>query len=140
MLLKGVVEKINDAYSIQVRIPLINGIGNNYSTTPETELPISVICSAPGSCPNFKLGDVVIVGFENDDLGKPIIIGQLFCANTKGASTATLQSLEVLGSAKLSYNTSIGKVTSEELACLTGLKGNLEKRLQFIESQLTHLK
>lgn len=73
MLTKAVVTDIIDKYKIKLDIPLFksssaDGIGN----------PYAIVCSPPNVNITFRPGDVVIVGFEDNNYSKPVIIGFLY--------------------------------------------------------------
>lgn len=101
MLTKAIIQSVNySTNKCTVRIPL-------FETSASTE-PIfaeALISTPPGLCNNFFEGDVVFVGFEENKINKPIILGKLFrrpdfeteirggnvtCGNLKVKSTAQL--------------------------------------------------
>lgn len=128
MITKGFVEEVLDNNSVKVRCPVFDGILSaeennlNYSSAP--------ISSMSGVKCSINVGDVVFVGFENDDRFNPIVLGCLYLGEGNRVSSETsmeLESIDVLSSAKLSKNTSIGDVLEEDLANLTGLNNNIQE-------------
>lgn len=88
MLVKGIIETIdNDGYSAKVRVPIYNKLQTDLDGTPTKDLDTAAIASLPGISPGYKIGDVVIVDYENDDVGAPIITGMLHCENQSGSTS-----------------------------------------------------
>ena len=81
MIEKAIVEEIIDNYNIRVRVPRYNLSSSSPHATPFSELPIAGICTLPGCNPVFRIGDIVIISYEGDEIDKPIIIGQLYAQN-----------------------------------------------------------
>lgn len=88
MLVKGIIETIdNDGYSAKVRVPIYNKLQTDLDGTPTKDLDTAAIASLPGISPGYKIGDVVMVDYENDDVGAPIITGLLHCENQSGSTS-----------------------------------------------------
>ena len=82
MITKAIIEQItDDGYHFRVRIPILHKIEDAPGATPFKELPIALMCYAPGCKPNLSVGDVVYVGFENNQYSEPVILGMLFNEN-----------------------------------------------------------
>lgn len=84
MIQKAIVESIENDYQIKVRIPKYDKMsidGFSYN-----DLSTSIICTSPGTLVNYSVGDIVLVGFENDELNKPVILGLLYTENNTGQS------------------------------------------------------
>lgn len=82
MITKAIIEQIeSDGYHAKVRIPIFHKIEDVPGSTPFKELPTALISYAPGIKPNFSVGDVVYVAFENDQYSEPVIIGALLNDN-----------------------------------------------------------
>ena len=78
MITKAIVEEVGrDGYHLRVRIPIFHKIENAPGSTPFKELPMALINYSPGCKPNYSPGDIVYVGFENDQYSEPVIIGSL---------------------------------------------------------------
>lgn len=79
MITKAIIEEMMmDGYHARIRIPVFHKIKNVPGATPFSELPLALINYAPGCKPNFSVGDVVYVAFENNQASEPVIIGALF--------------------------------------------------------------
>lgn len=141
MLFKGTVEQIIDTFTFRVRIPYLHKISSSLSYTLTEDLPIAHICTLPNTKPNLKIGDVVVVGFENNDLSRPMILGHLFSENSSSSTCSPiLNSLEVLHDTKLSDNTYIGSVTPQNISCLIGVKENLQEQIKQLKNEISFLR
>jgi len=109
MLCKGIVDKVIDAYSARVRIPIYHQIESSPFATPEKDLPIAAICVMPGVEMALKRGDIVFVDFEMDLLEHPIIIGCLSRQDSKSSSNIKAQSLSVEVNCELPDDTRLSK-------------------------------
>lgn len=102
----------------KIRIPILDGFDPSASGyTPDENLSWASILAIPGIEVDFRKGDVVIVGFQDSDIGSPIILGHLKSSISKDAtkSIATLSDLNVLNTTSLSKNTTIGNLTYDQL-------------------------
>lgn len=120
----------------RVRIPVFHN-GNQHST-PDNELPFAILNTLPASDNVLHVGDCVFVGFDTNDLNKPVILGHLFTEefNNKPIDL-TLRKLDFtddvsdnLCEAHLPKNTSIGNVTKTNIRCLEGLTDNVNQMFQ----------
>lgn len=90
MLVKGIVEKIDSSgYFAYVRIPQIHRMPNDPLGISTEELDKAKILCSPGLIPSYKIGDIVYVDFENDEIDSPVITG-LLSRNEAFESTGTL--------------------------------------------------
>lgn len=98
----------------QVHIPLLDGITNNNSNAHWAS-----IIYTPGLDINYKIGDVVEVGFEDNDVGKPIIIGFLKLvgdvSSTESRLYGNFNELNVANQFNAPTNTIIGKTDYQKL-------------------------
>ena len=130
MLTKAYVEEIVDNYRVKVRIPIFNGLDSSPNATPTEQLSISPICAIPGGKYNYSVGDIVFVTFEDNDLGRPVILGQLYAdIDNQGLASLTLDSLEVKQSATLPSDTSIGNVSAESIKNLQGIRLPVQQQI-----------
>ena len=142
MITKGIVEQFNkDApYKVKVRLPIFDSIkGVNNSTSTEN-LKDAIICTLPYCSNSLNVGDIVLVGFEDNDYGTPIILGHLYKdfplttvnnvtgnPDTKTSLNLDLNNLNVGGSVKLSSNISIGNIGYDDLMLLKQLPSIIDK-------------
>lgn len=146
MITRAIVERVLPGNVAQVRIPILDAIKSAPQATPTDELSIATMCVIPNSYNHISVGDIVFVGFEDKDYGKPVILGQLFkeydTLETSGTDTKLdlkLRSIDIASSANLPKNTVIGDVSAKEIQCLAGLEFNIAKALQEIEQRLKDL-
>ena len=137
MIYKAIIEEIIDEYTVRVRVPLIHRTVDSHEHTATEDLPIAVTCTLPNTYISMQKGDIVIVGFENNDLSKPIVLGYLY----KEVFSSSMISpkffcLEVVDTATLGKNTSIGDVTPLELQRLAGLRENLQYQLDILYNKI----
>lgn len=119
MITRAIINKIDyESNKIRVRIPIYNGAQNSQGSTSDDDLSWASVMCLPGLTINYEVGDIVIVGFEDDDIGKPIILGYLKLANgesDKAKISANLDSLVVNDSLSTSTNVKFGKLTYEQI-------------------------
>ena len=140
MLAKGIVEEILSPYSIRVRIPTIHGIKSSNTSTPTSKLGCGPICTLPHCDINLQVNDVVIVGFENNDYNKPIVLGVMYMSRASSTmAELELETLKVNTSVNLPYNTTIGNVTPERLDKLAHITEDVQVQLNSNRSDITKL-
>lgn len=140
MITKGIIEDIISQYEVVVRIPILDSISEYSEATHSHNLSTAFMCIPPRLRFVPQIGDVVIIGFEDNDRGKPIIIGCLFKeSGNLSQSDLELRNLEVSSSAKLSKQTTIGDVNYEQIKYLQGLGENVQLALNDIYDRLKKL-
>lgn len=133
MITKGIVQEKIDEYTIRVRLPIYDGTEKSQQGTPNSSLSLATICSLPNSSSFVEVGDIVFVAFEDDDMGKPVIIGHLFkeaVTNTK--INLELNSLTTNSNTKLYKDTWIGNVNPIEISYLEGVNSPIQAQLNYI--------
>ena len=118
MILKAIIESTNLDNQYRIRIPKYHQIDGVSTATPINQLPFASVCYQPGIIPNYSIGDVVYIDFENDDLSQPIILGKLLCQRSyteTSVSDATLRSLTVQVDTQLSEDTTISDITFDDI-------------------------
>ena len=128
MITRGIVEKIVNRYAIKVRIPLLHNASNSTTHTDTENLAAATICATPRCDFNVQVGDVVYVGFENEDYSKPVILGYLYGANVGKITPVqqSLQSIDIEGITKLSAATYIGNIGPDNIKILATLQEQLD--------------
>ena len=96
MIQKAIVESIENNYQVKVRIPKYNKMANDGFSY--NDLSTSIICSSPGTLVSYSVGDIVLVGFENNEIDKPVILGLLYTENNRGDSIDFPELSEALNS------------------------------------------
>ena len=131
MVTKAIVKAVrNNKNEIDLYIPVYD----DYEESPgEKELSPryhATICTPPGICPNYQVNDTVFICIEDVNLSEPVIMGLLYPANNKDTlSDATFSSLVVNVNTTLSSDTSIGKVTKDNIKCLEKARTNIQDQL-----------
>jgi len=138
MISRAFVEAVVDETHVKVRIPRINKVSGAVGATPTNELGIGVVCAPPGYSPRLRRGDTVLVAYEDDDNGSPVVLGLLFNPNSQTVGDAKLDSLEINVSTKLPKNTTIGEVKEENIEYLIGLKDNAQKQFDALNNDVNN--
>ena len=133
MITKAIIEKVeNDGYHYKVRIPILHKIADAPGSTPFKELPIALVCYAPGCKPNLNVGDVVYVGFENNQYSEPVILGMLLNDSYK-ESSASIRADSIQASVNVNLpnsNVNFGNITLSDIVdntINTGTAGGLTR-------------
>ncbi len=106
MLTKGIIiNKIIDSNKYLIRIPFLetSGFGEKQYE--------AILSHEPFSYNSYLPGDVVIVGFEDHDGSKPIILGKLDTDEVAQRGFISANALSVETSTTLSKDTKIGDYT-----------------------------
>ena len=106
MLTKAIIQSIDYTKNIcRVRIPLFENAARNTNVI-EADAQFSVV---PGLYNSYKVGDVVFIGFEENKMEAPVILGKLFVSTSAEASdqrgTLSGNSLSITDTAQLPYST-----------------------------------
>lgn len=78
MIQKGIVESIISLYKYKVRIPKYDKLSTTPGAVATDDLASAIVCSSPGTKIAYVEGDIVLVGFENNEFSKPVILGLLY--------------------------------------------------------------
>lgn len=137
MITRGyITKKLNvDSSKVTVRLPIFETANNNEANVHNPFEVEASIMMTPGNFLGYNVGDVVIIGFEDNDYSKPIILGKLFISvEEKNTVKEVMDQLSVGSTAELPENTSIGNVSSKDIEALSGMgaSGNLSKQLKYI--------
>lgn len=127
MLTKAYIQEVINPHSIRVRIPLYNKIADVEGSTPNKELGVACVCTLPNFITSANVGDIVIVGFEENTISKPVILGYLSTNSEKESLTDIIcDQLTAKGDVVLDEHTTIGDVKPESIKCLKDLKDNIK--------------
>ncbi len=105
MITKGIIKEVSDT-GIRVSVPALGQLEDNLNFDFK-KLPYATVCTLPGVHPNYRVGDVVYVGMEDDNLFKPVILGSLPSRHTSN-SDMSIGELDVSVSCKLPKLTKLG--------------------------------
>ena len=137
MITKGIIEEILSPYSAKVRLPIFDSIKDAQNSVSTDNLRVASICSLPNCTNLLGVGDIVFVGFEDDDLGKPVILGDLVREQSSLAKPDIAgYSIKVDKSVKIPSTIIVDNTTSIDLSQLYGLKCNVQTALNQITADI----
>lgn len=137
MITKGIVVSIpkdSDSNKYEVRLPFFE----DATVDSEEMIYEATLSEAPGIIQGYAVGDVVYCAFEDNDNGRPVIVGKLFSQtiDNTGADIKTLD-LEVTNKANLPSSTTIGDATEQDVANIKDIKNKVSKMGDTIFGSLT---
>lgn len=132
MITKGIITKIpsgkwyndkgEEEYDnlYEVNIPIFISAGQNKETTTKVNNVKATLCYQPENLNSYRVGDVVFIGFENNNMSNPIILGKLYMGlkDDNSYNYSINETLKVLKSAKLPNDTTFGDIALEDIAKL----------------------
>lgn len=130
MIMKAQVVELVGSNLFRVRIPTLNGKEGDTTSTPNEDLPLATLCTLPNISNVVNAGDIVFVEFEENDYGRPVILGQLYrpqaSTNNNTCVDLRVRSIEVndkrggmsTSRATLPYNTTIGTRSFDDMSKL----------------------
>lgn len=140
MIRRAIVEKVLTNYLVKVRIPEVDRSLTSSLNVSTDNLGEMTVCTPPGYKPYIKVGDIVIVSYDEFNPDQSVILGYLFREQPVNTlSDADLNSLAVLSEATLPLETSIGNVKSNELQCLVGLNENVQKQINDLSTRIKNI-
>lgn len=95
MVNKAIIEEVITPYKVKVRIPQYHQIKGSPNATPTEDLPEAAISCPPGIIPAYRIGDVVYVDYELDQLDKPVITGSLSREDIPSTSDLSVRSVVI---------------------------------------------
>lgn len=106
VLTKAIIQSIDYTKNIcRVRIPLFENASRNVNMI-EADAQINIV---PGIYNSYKTGDVVFIGFEENKMESPVILGKLFVSAATEAGSyrgnVSGNSLAITDTAQLPYST-----------------------------------
>lgn len=120
MITRAIITEVDLSISkVKVRIPLLENMAtrNKNSTLSDYGYGWASILYTPGIDVDYRVGDVVIIGFEDNNIGLPIVLGFLKLRDRDIDSRVygAFKSLDVEESFRSSADTVIGITTYQEL-------------------------
>lgn len=142
MITRGIIEEKVSPYKFKIRIPIFDRVNEDSIKTATKDLSIATASIPKGVSNNLDVGDVVFVAFENNDIGMPVIIGQLY----REALVKDLQGpllncrvLEVKDQVTLPTNTKIGAIDYSKLFYLNNVSEDIQEQLNDLKSRVSLL-
>lgn len=142
MITRAIIEQKLNEYQYKVRIPIFDKSASAPLSTSIKDLCVAVASMPKGIYNSLQEGDVVIVGFEDNDAGTPIILGHLYreaLNNSQGLPTVIVDVLQANHQANLPTNTTIGTINYKDIFSLDGIKGNVQSQIDTLTKQLESL-
>ena len=137
MLTKAYIQEVLSPHSVKVRIPLYHKIEGVGGSTRNDELPVGCVCTLPNFVTDINPGDIVILGFEEDNISKPVVLGHLSTNNPPRSLTdITCNKLVAKGDVVLDEHTTIGGVEPENIKCLERLSANIGDTFEIIDKEI----
>ena len=138
MITKAIIEEKVSEYKYRVRIPLFDRSKDASLHTATKDLCIATVITSKGVYNNFTQGDVVFVSFENNEMGKPVIIGHLYrqalTQDILNAPIVDVRSLNVTQQVNLPKNINIGgQLNYEDLFSLANIDGNIQEQINSLK-------
>ena len=124
-----------DSNLCKVRVPLLEQAGSSAVILEATML------LPPGIHSGYKVNDIVFLSFTDNDLGRPIVLGQLYLGNTENimaadqAGSISCEFLEVENELKLG-----GRKLTEVLSTLSTRIATLESTIAAQATEIANLK
>lgn len=141
MIMQAIIEAVNTDGTCYINIPhFTNSRFQNKASSYLARFSV-----LPNSSPNVQPGDRVYVGFLNNNVGDPIILGHMYFQNpdidaqTDSTYSVKVADLETTAHTQLSADTTIGQITAQEISYLHGLSSNLQMQLSEIKERLAAL-
>lgn len=102
----------------KIYIPIFRRAGESKDSKLSASIMYATLMYNPGCENGYKVGDVVYVSFENNQMGKPVILGKLYLNKANESSNSSYivgDNLSIVKTATLPLSTTIGSIKGEEL-------------------------
>jgi hypothetical protein len=133
MITKAIIEQVLDKHTVRIRIPILDNVIDSSTGSSIENCQTATECTLPNFSYNFKVGDIVFVDFEENNLDSPVVIGYLTNVS-KQKTDGELLSITVESDALLPKDTEIGNVKKEEIECLSGTTNNIQNDIDSISN------
>lgn len=142
MITRAIIEQKINEYQYRVRIPIFDKSASAPLSTNLKDLCIAVASMPKGVYNSLQEGDVVLVGFEDNDAGNPVILGHLYreaLNNIQSFPTIIADVLQVNNKVNLPTNTTIGTIDYNSLFSLDGIKENVQSQIDNLTKKVDNL-
>lgn len=116
MIALATISSIVDKYHVTVNCPDLNLIGVT-----------AIICTVPGIEQEYRIGNVVVIGVEDNDTSHLVVFGVVYNKSNKNQNNVSIaaSSLNVNCSFNSYNNIKIGNASETEFGCIENLNTNL---------------
>ena len=129
MITRAIVEAVSSSNprKFKVRIPIFDNIATAREHTGFKDLSEASACTLPNADDVIAVGDSVFVGFEDNDLGRPVVLGHIYNGvDDKAlikimAEDITTNNLHINKACTLPVGSGIGDITYDDLLALKKL-------------------
>lgn len=133
-----IINKEQNSNKYYVRIPIFEkpGINSENSNLSRTHFS-ATLAHEPTIFDAYNIGDCVFVGFENNELNRPVIIGKLYTKNDTSATSGLIETkvLTVLDKVTLPADTTIGGINFSNISnFFNSINDTLNKKDIFVDS------
>lgn len=116
----------------KIYVPIFCRAGESKDNPLGLSTMYATLCYNPGAENGYRVGDVVYISFENNQVGEPVIIGKLFLNTTQESTNTTYligDELNISNNAKLPISTLIGNRSGSDIDGLFRRVDDAENRI-----------
>ena len=135
MITKAIIEQKIDEFQYKVRIPIFDRTSDSTYFTDTAELAIAVASVPKGITNSLEVNDVVFVGFEDNNIANPVILGQLYNEKLLKQHNLHIQarSIDIEESVNLPMGTTLNDINLYDYII------KLEEKINTLDAQVKQL-
>lgn len=135
MITKAIIEQKIDEFQYKVRIPIFDRTSDSTYFTDTAELAIAVASVPKGITNSLEVNDVVFVGFEDNNIATPVILGQLYNEKLLKQHNLHIQarSIDIEESVNLPMGTTLNDINLYDYII------KLEEKINTLDAQVKQL-
>ena len=135
MITKAIITSVITEYRVKVRVPIYDRFDDVANATPTQDLSEAIICTMPGINIIPAVGDIVIVGFEENIKEKPVILGFLYSKNgIRSISNYKVDNLSI-GRGEISSKVDVEEL-NQTIASLREAIQSLQQEVESLKGQI----
>lgn len=135
MITKAIIEQKIDEFQYKVRIPIFDRTSDSTYFTDTAELAIAVASVPKGITNTLEVNDIVFVGFEDNNIANPVILGQLYNEKLLKQHNLHIQarSIDIEESVNLPMGTTLNDINLYDYII------KLEEKINTLDAQVKQL-
>lgn len=135
MITKAIIEQKIDEFQYKVRIPIFDRTSDSTYFTDTAELAIAVASVPKGITNTLEVNDIVFVGFEDNNIATPVILGQLYNEKLLKQHNLHIQarSIDIEESVNLPMGTTLNDINLYDYII------KLEEKINTLDAQVKQL-